>query len=70
MPISLFDYQKFWNKIKVESLIDDNLMFISNNFTSHHFNIYLNRHEFIELGNSWPPQRHFSENTIFRRVRI
>ena len=26
---------------------------------------YSNRHEFIELGNSWPPQRHFTENTIF-----
>ena len=26
---------------------------------------YSNRHGFIELGNSWPPQRHFTENTIF-----
>ena len=31
---------------------------------------YSNRHEFIELGNSWPPQNDITENTNFKRIRI
>ena len=60
-----------WNAISrtnnaenYRKVIKHSLM-IYDDLTSRLSKCYSNRHEFIELGNSWPPQRHFTENTIF-----